>query len=289
MLNLILRSVLLAVFVCLAGIRPALAGIIPNPEVTPTPTVPPIIGGLPTPTPTVPPINPPTTPTPTVPPVSTPTVPPINPPTTPTPTVPPVSTPTVPPVPNPNALGKADPQLAHAVIYYGQNGSLPLPNDLGRFQKVALQPDEVITILLTLSPLDYGKPAAVELLDGGSMSTSVTVPKPKDILPTATITPAPSPTVAIIPVESNTSASPTPPTPVSTIPPIPSVDPNTLIDSGALMAVSQAGELIFAFKPGGDAGRHRISVIVGGNQYFLQFWRQDPSAPNTNPRMPHAY
>jgi hypothetical protein len=207
----------------------------------------------------------------------------------PTPTIPPIvggATPTVPPVPNPSALVQADPQVARAVIYYGQNGALTLPNDRGRFQKVALQPDEVITVLLTLSPLDYGKPAAIELLDGGSMSTSVSVPKPKDIVPP--ISPAPSPTINSVPL-SDTAPAPTPsPLPVAPAPP-PAPDPSTLLDTGALMTVTQSGELTFAFKPGADAGRHRISVIVGGNQYYLQFWRQDQSAPNNNPRMPHAY
>lgn len=247
MINSILRSTFLGVFVCLAGIHPASAGIIPDPNMTPTPTIPPIIA-QPTPTPTTPPINPP-----------------------------PPATPTVPPVPNPNALAKADPQLARAVVYYGQNGTLPLLNDRGRFQKVALQPDEIVTILLTLSPLDYGKPAAIELLDGGAMSTSVTVPKPKGIIPTPT--PNPSPTINAVPLSSNPGATPT----------VPPVNPSTLIDTGALMTVSQAGEVIFGFKPGADAGRHRISIIVGGNQYYLQFWRQDSSAPNNNPRMLRAY
>jgi len=277
MLSRILRTALIAGAVWLVGISPALPQIIPNPAPAPTPTIPPIIGTGPTPTP--PPLA---TPKPTVPnvsppPISTPTVPPVNP--------PPVATPTVPPVPNPNALVQADPQVARAVIYYGQNGALTLPNDRGRFQKVALQPDEVITVLLTLSPLDYGKPAAIELLDGGSMSTAVTVPKPKDILPS--VSPAPSPTINSVPLSATV---PVPvPLPVAPGPPPPAPDPSTLLDTGALMTVTQSGELTFAFKPGADAGRHRISVIVGGNQYYLQFWRQDQSAPNNNPRMPHAY
>jgi hypothetical protein len=157
---------------------------------------------------------------------------------------------------------------------------LGLNNDRGRFQKVALLPNEVITITLTLSVADYGKPAAIELLDGGSMSTAITVPKPKDILPS--VSPAPSPTINAVPLAATTPA----PTP-NPVPPAP--DPSTLIDTGALMTVTQTGELLFAFKPGADAGRHRISVIVGGNQYYLQFWRQDQSAPNNNPRMLRAY
>jgi hypothetical protein len=188
----------------------------------------------------------------------------------------PYVTPTPPPRPNPAVLLTADPQLARAVVRYGENATLSLANDRGRFQKVALQPDEVVTVLVTLSPADYGKPAAVELLDGGAMTTSV--PKPNDILPT----PYPTPTLAAIPINSAPNATPT-------IPPAPSVSPSTLVDTGALMTVSQVGELAFAFKPGADAGRHRISIIVGGNQYFLQFWRQDSSAPNNNPRMLRAY
>ena len=306
MLNRIIRSSLVALFLWLAGIHLARAGIIPNPETSPTPTIPPAIDQPPSPSPTItpPPLASPTitpppvsSPTPTVPtvtppPVSTPTVPPVNPPPVSTPTIPPVnpppvSTPTIPPAPNANALAKADPQIARAVVYYGQNGTIPLLNDRGRFQKVALLADEVIRILVTLSPLDYGKPAAIELLDGGSMSTAVTVPKPADILPTATISPVPSPTINAA-LNSDSSSTPGPTAlPVYTVPPTP--DPSTLLDTGALVTVPQTGEIVFAFKPGSDAGRHRISVIVGGNQYYLQFWRQDPSAPNNNQRMPHAY
>lgn len=252
MLNRILRSARTPLFVSLAAIHFARAGIIPNPEMSPTPTIPPIIGApTPSPTPTRPPISP-------------------------------LPTPTVPPV-NPSALAKADPQLAHAVIYFGQNGSITLLNDLGRFQKVAVQADEVITILLTLSPLDYGKPAAIELLDGGSMSTAVTVPTVRNPVPI--FNPSPTPPVDSVSVSVTTPAPA--PLPVSTAVPVP--DASTLLDTGAIMTVPQSGQLLFAFKPGADAGRHRISVLVGGNQYFLQFWRQDLSAPNNNPRMPHAY
>jgi hypothetical protein len=192
----------------------------------------------------------------------------------------PYVTPTPPPRPNPGVLLTADPQLASAVVRYGENATLSLANDRGRFQKVALQPDEVITVLLTLSPPDYGKPAAVELLDGGAMTTSVSIPKPKDIVPP--ISPYPTPTIAAVPINGTTNATPT-------IPPAPSVSPSTLVDTGALMTVSQAGELLFSFKPGNDIGLHRISIVVGGNQYFLQFWRQDMNAQNTNPRMLRAY
>ena len=145
-------------------------------------------------------------------------------------------------------MAKADPQVARAVVHYGQNGTLGLLNDRGRFQKVALQPGEVITVVLTLSAIDVGKPAAVEILDGGVMTSSLVSPDPMALI----------------------SGPP-------------------LIDTGRLMTVSQAGELLFGFQPGADAGRHRISIIVGGNQYFLQFWRQDSSAPNNNPRMLRAY
>ena len=317
MLNRIVRSSLIAVFLWLAGSHSTSAQIIPNPNPQPLPTIPSIIGIEPTPTPpatpTTPPISPPPVATPTVPPLATPypsipwqkipptptvppyitpspipIVPPITPPPVATPTVPPVSpppvaSPTVPPVPNPNALAKADPQLARAVVYYGQNGSIPLLNDRGRFQKVALLADEVITLLVTLSPLDYGKPAAIELLDGGSMSTAVTVPELKSPLPI--VNPSPKPPADSVSVSATTPAPN--PLPVFTPPPVP--DPSTLLDTGTLINVPQSGQLLFAFKPGSDAGRHRISVIVGGNQYFLQFWRQDPGAPNNNPRMPHAY
>jgi hypothetical protein len=173
--------------------------------------------------------------------------------------------------------------LARAVVRYGQNATLSLANDRGRFQKVALQPDEVVTVLLTLSPPDYGKPAAVELLDGGAMTTSVSVPKPKDIVPP---TPTPFPTGSP-PNGPSSSSSPTPPMPVITPPPVPNA--TDLIDTGALMTVSQAGELLFSLKPGNDIGLHRVSVVVGGNQYFFQFWRQDMNAQNNNPRMLRAY
>jgi hypothetical protein len=232
----VLRSGFIAISAWLTGSQMAAAGIIPNPNTSPTPTIPPIISGIPTPTP-----------------------------------------------PSPAVLLKADPQLARAVIRYGQNATLSLANDRGRFQKVALQPDEVVTVLLTLSPPDYGKPAAVELLDGGAMMTSTSVPKPKDILPP---TPTPFPTGSP-PNGPTSSGSPTPPMPVITPPPVPNA--TDLIDTGALMTVSQAGELLFSFKAGNDIGLHRLSVVVGGNQYFLQFWRQDSNAPNNNPRMLRAY
>ena len=133
MLDRILRAWLAAVFLLLPEIHLAPAGIIPNPEMSPTPTIPPIIEGFPTPspTPTHPPISPP--PSPTLPPVS--------------PT--PVGTPTIPPI-NPTALKKADAQVARAVIRYGQNGTLNLLNDRGRFQKVALQPGESKHVEFTL-------------------------------------------------------------------------------------------------------------------------------------------
>lgn len=260
MLNRTLPSSLLAGFVWLAGIAPAGADIIPKPIMSPTPTIPPVIGPLPT-----------ATPAPT--PIATPSV--ARPSPTPRPTVPasptPVATPTSP-------LQNADPQLARAIVRYGQNASAALANDRGRFQKVALQPDQVITIVLTLSPADYGKPAEVQVLDGGAMTTAV--PKKKDVLPS--ITPFPTPTIAAVPINSATNAAPT-------IPPSTELSPSSLVESGALMTVSQAGEVVFAFKPGADIGLHRVSVIVGGNQYFLQFWRQDMNNQANNPRMLRAY
>lgn len=234
MLNRTLRISLVAVSGWLAGAHAVWGQIIPNPNVFPTPTIPPIVSG-PTPTP--------------------------------------------PPAPNPAILAKADPQLARAVVHYGQNGLLALTNDRGRFQKVALLPNQVVTVTLTLSVADYGKPADVQVLDGGAMTTSV--PKPKDVLP-ATATPFPSPTINALPLNGTTS-------PMPTMPPIDVADPPTLIDGGQIMTVSQAGELVFAFKPGADVGLHRVSVLVGGNQYFFRFWRQDTAAFNNNPGMLKAY
>ena len=219
-------------------------------------------------------INPVYPPSPTVPPI-------IAGPPTPTP---PVLTPTVPPL-----LTNADPQSARAFVYYGQNATLSLANDRGRFQKVALQPDQVVTVALTFTAKDYGKAADVQVLDGGAISTDVTdVAKPKDILPpTPTPFPTGSPPMGPSPNGPSSSGSPTPPMPVVTPPPVPNV--TDLIDTGALMTVSQTGELLFRFKPGKDIGLHRVSVVVGGNQYFFQFWRQDMNAQNTNPRMLRAY
>jgi hypothetical protein len=201
----------------------------------------------------------------------------------PTPTIPPIiagpPTPTPPPTPNPAILLKADPQLARAVVRYGQNGVLALNNDRGRFQKVALLPNEVVTITLTLSVADYGKPADVQVLDGGAMTASA--PKPKDVIP-STPTPFPSATINAPPVNGAIS-------PVPTVPPIELADPPALLDGGQIMTVSQAGELVFAFRPGADVGMHRISVLVGGNQYFFRFWRQDTAAFNNNATMLKAY
>lgn len=239
MLNCILRSALISVSAWLAVIQPAAAQIIPNPNTSPTPTIPPIISGTPTPTP--------------------------------------------PQTPNPAVLLKADPQLARALVRYGQNATLSLANDRGRFQKVALQPDQVVTVVLTLSVRDYGKPADLQVLDGGAISTDL--PKPKDILP-STPTPFPTGSPILPPPSGPTNSSPTPP-PIVTPTPLPST--TDLTDTGALMTVSEAGELLFRFKPGNDVGLHRVSVIVGGNQYFFQFWRQDMNAQNNNQRMLRAY
>jgi hypothetical protein len=183
-----LRSALIAVSV-LAGIQVAAAQII-NPAYPPTPTVPPIIVDQVTPTPTPPPVMPP-----------------------------PSATPTVPPAPTgPLLLTKADPQQARALVYYGQSGTLTLANDRGRFQKVALQPGQVVTVVLTLSPADYGKPAEVQVLDGGAMTTSLSKPTvPKDIAPTPTA--YPSPTINAVPISSGPGSTPTPP-PIGTPPSI---------------------------------------------------------------------
>jgi hypothetical protein len=255
---------------------PKVPTVTPPPVSTPTPTVPTVTPPpVSTPTPTVPTVSPPPVATPTVSPVPTippnPTRPPVNP--------PPVATPTIPPLHSP-VLTKADPQSARAVVRYGQNAVLSLANDRGRFQKVALQPGEVVIVVLTLTPKDYGKRADVQVLDGGAIASDA--PKPKDVLP-PTPTPNPSPTV-----NGPIGSDPTPqPSPVTTPPPIPALD--DLTDTGQILTVSQAGELIFHFKAGADVGIHRVSVIVGSNQYFLQFWRQDMTAPNNNPRMLRAY
>jgi hypothetical protein len=180
-------------------------------------------------------------------------------------------------------LQKADPELARAFVRFGQNGLLTLANDNGRFQKVALQPNQVVTISLAFSAKDYGKPAYVQVLDGGAMTSTLDDPTiPKNIVPP---TPTPYPTS---PPAGPGGGEPSPTVaPVVTPPPIP--DPSTLVDTGQLMTVSQAGQMVFAFKAGADIGLHRVSVTVGDNQYFLHFWRQDPSAPNNNPRMLRAY
>jgi hypothetical protein len=195
----------------------------------------------------------------------------------PTPTVPPIigSTPT-PPV---ALLTRPNPQLATAVIQYGQGSTLAPRNDRGRFQKIALQPSEVVTVVMTLSLADVGKPANVQVVDGGAISADV--PKPKDILPS----PTPTATIAIVPIR----AAITTPSPVPTISPSPPPSLSSLLDTGQILSVSQAGQLAFRFVPGADVGLHRVSVIVGGNQYFFQFWRQDTNAPNNNPRMLRAY
>lgn len=178
---------------------------------------------------------------------------------TPTPTIPPAS-----PPPIGTLLGRPDPQRATAVIRSEQGGTLVPKNDQGRFQKVALQPAQVVTVVLTLGLADFGKPADVQILDGGAISSDA----PGQTLPT----PAPVPTPEIQQDDD---------------PLVPDV--NTLVDSGQTLPVSRTGQLIFHFKPGADIGLHRVSVIVGGTQYFFQFWRQNPSAPNNNPRMLRAY
>jgi hypothetical protein len=174
-------------------------------------------------------------------------------------------------------LDGADPQRAIAMIRNGQGSTLLPKNSQGRFQKVALQPNQVVTVMLNLGLSEFGKLADVQILDGGAISSDVSLPK--NVLPP---TPTPYPTPPI------NSPDPTPePSPVTTPPPIPAAD--TLVDTGQVLTVSQAGQLIFHFKPGADIGLHRVSVIVDGTQYFFQFWRQDPNAPNNNPSMLRAY
>lgn len=213
----------------------------------------------------------------------------------PTPTVPPASPPPTPPtiIPLPPAvqalyqvvtqtspppiLQRPDSQRATAVIRYGQGSTLVPKNNQGRFQKVALQPNQVITVVLSVGLDQFGKPADVQILDGGAIASDA--PEPKDVLP-----PTPTPPI------NGPPGAPTPspePSPMITPPPIPVAD--NLIDTGQLLTVSQAGQLIFHFKPGADIGLHRVSVVVAGAQYFFQFWRQNPSAPNNNPGMLRAY
>lgn len=192
---------------------------------------------------------------------------------TPNPTTPPASPP---PVNPPPVLERAAPQAATAVIRYGPGYTFNLTprNDWGRFQKVALQPNQAVMVVLTLSPADLGKPADVQILDGGAIAADLsTIP-----------TPFPAPTFNGSSNGNETTPTPSPGSPA---------DPNDilpyLINTGQIMTVSTTGQLIFHFTTGADIGLHRVSVVVGGNQYFFQFWRQDLSAPNNNPSMLHAY
>lgn len=251
-----------------------IAQIIPAPT-TPSPIPNPIPGLIgPTPNPSIPPVTPP--PTPTIPPAS-----------------PPPTPPTIIPLPPavqalyqvvtqtspPPILKRPDPQRATAVIRYGQGSTLVPKNDQGRFQKVALQPQQVVTVVVSLGLTEFGKPADVQILDGGAISSEPSLPGEDKLPPTPTPYPTP-------PINGPTGPEPTP-SPFPTPPRIPSAD--DLIDTGQVLTVSQAGQLIFHFKPGADIGLHRVSVIVGGVQYFFQFWRQNPSAPNNNPGMLRAY
>lgn len=261
-------------------------GPTPNPTMPPI-TPPPVPTVPPTPpvaTPTIPPVSPPPVATPTIPPVSpppvaTPTVPPITPPPVVTPTVPPAPTippaPTVPPISSPPpisvppVLEQADPQRTTAIIRYGPGYALALTpqNSQGRFQKIALQPAQTITVLVRFSPADIGKPANLQILDGGAVG-GIEVPE-------AGFPDIPGmPVFPDIPIEEIIG---------------PVIDPNTVIDTGQTLPVSPAGQLAFGFRIGADVGLHRVSIIVGGNQYFFQFWRQDPSALNNNPGMLRAY
>ena len=224
-------------------VHSAIAQITPAP-VTPPPIIDPgtIIGPGPTATPTTPPVSP-----------------------APTPTIPAVS----PPPTNPPAvLERASPQAATVVIRYGPANTLILRpfNDWGRFQKVALQPNQVVTVIMALSLPDFGRPADVQILDGGAIAATLAEP-----------------------LALNTNPTEPEPTPPPEMTPIPVPDLDGLIDAGQTIPVSATGELAFRFRPGRDVGLHRVSVIVGGNQYFLQFWRQDMSAPSNNPRMLRAY
>lgn len=255
------------------------AGLAQIAPVTPTP--PPIIDPTPTipPRPTVAPVETPTVPPATPPPVFTPTIPPPPP----TPTIRPFATPTIPPLRAPS-VNSANPQFASVTVQYGQTGSLQLKNSRGRFQPVALQPTESVIVIMTFTTADFGKPANIQVLDGGAISTlPVTVANPNDI---PSLIPTPPPPT---PIQSTVTATLPPPDPCNAINCNLLRDPNRLTDTGQTVPVSLVGQLLFGFRPGDGPGMHRVSVIVGGNQYVLQFWQQDPAAANNNPGLLRAY
>lgn len=155
--------------------------------------------------------------------------------------------------------------------------------------------------------VDAGQPAEVEVLDGGAIKglpIADTSKLPSLIPNPATPTPYPLPSQPIqsslsAPDLSATNAQPVPlptlpvapsaPDPAQLIGAIPAIDPTSIVDTGQTLPVSPAGQLLFSFRPGDGPGLHRVSVIVNGNQYILQFWQQDPSHPNNNPNLVRAY
>lgn len=187
----------------------------------------------------------------------------------------------------------ANPQFAQAIVYYNQGLSSlpPLKNDAGRFQKVGLQPGEAVDVVMTFTALDFGQPADVQVLDGGSVGAP-TIPKLQPSIPP---TPTPFPIAASgppietsIPCGDNVPCiSPTPIVPVvvtevQNLANTATTQLQELTDSGRTIPVSLTGQLAFSFRPGDGPGLHRVSIIVNGNQYILQFWQQDPNHPNSN-------
>lgn len=132
---------------------------------------------------------------------------------------------------------------------------------------------------MTLTALDFAQPADVEVLDGGAVAAAVVVPQVPKLPPTPTPYPTP-PVETIIPCGDNVPCIS--PTPVTT-------QIRNLVDAGATTLVSETGQLAFSFQPGDGPGLHRVSVLVGGNQYILRFWQQDLARPNNNSYMVKAY
>lgn len=173
-------------------------------------------------------------------------------------------------------------------MQYGQNGSLQLKNYQGQFQPVALQPGETVTVIMTLTAPDFGQPADVQVLDGGAINALPSIPRVGDLIPQPPTPPLNLSTGAsVIAVAMPTVPPYITPSPMPTPPPAP--DPTSLVDTGQTVPVSVTGQLVFSFRPGDGPGMHRVSIVVGPNQYILQFWQQDLAKPNNNLSFLHAY
>lgn len=129
-------------------------------------------------------------------------------------------------------------------------------NEQGKFQKIAMLPDGIVTVTLTVANFTVGGVVIITPADGGTIAIP---PTPPDLAP-------------------ETGDPPDPPLVVT--PP----DPPAMAT-----VVAPGGAIVFIFQPGTEEGLYRVWVDDGWSIYEFRFWNQDPESPNVNPNMVAAY